>query len=200
LKQDDDSQLFQCVKNNDKTAFDCLFRKYYSMLCHYAFKFIDSADVAEDLVQEVFVSIWTHRNTININKSIAHYLFTSVKYRAFAYIRSQGTRKEYEQEYSEKESFANEEEEFPLTGYEIACMVSDAVKQLPVKCRKAFLLSREEGLTYREIAEHMNISLKTVENQMSIAFKKIRIILEPILKKQGVGFMIILIYYLLFYN
>jgi RNA polymerase sigma-70 factor, ECF subfamily len=197
VKQDEDSQLFQRIKKSDKSAFDCLFRKYYPMLCHYAFKFIDSSDIAEDLVQEVFVSIWTHRNTINITKSVVHYLFTSVKYRAFAYIRSQGTRKEYEQEYIDKEAQDKDEETLPLTDYEIACLVSDAVKQLPEKCREIFLLSREDGLTYSEIADHMSISPKTVENQMSIAFKKLKLILEPILRQQGIGLMLALIYWLL---
>lgn len=196
MNNDIENLLIQKIQKGDKAAFDTLFRKYYSALVNYANKITSDAEVAEEVVQEVFVSIWTHKEKLHIEKSLVQYLFTSVKYRAYSLFRHETTRAAYEQEYAEKQAeTAGDAHSEKLTDYEISCLVSDALLQLPEKCREIFILKREEGLSLKEIAEHLGISVKTVENQMTIAFKKLREILAPALKSR---FLLLVVLFYLF--
>jgi RNA polymerase sigma-70 factor, ECF subfamily len=177
-----DNDLFARIQRDDKPAFDLLFRKYYTPLCRFAVKMNGSEALAEEAVQEVFIYLWEQRKHLTVSRSMVSYLFQSVKYKVYEHFRKIQTRTKYEEEFANISVEMNESEEKQLDDYEISCLVWNAVEQLPDKCREIFQLSRDEGLTYNEIARHLDISPKTVENQMGIAFKKLREILVPIVK------------------
>ncbi|HEY4788395.1 MAG TPA: RNA polymerase sigma-70 factor [Bacteroidales bacterium] len=177
-----DNDLFDRIRQNDKLAFDLLFRKYYTPLCRFAVKMNGSETAAEEAVQEVFIYLWEQRQHLAISKSVISYLFQSVKNKVYEHFRKVQTRTKYEEEFISISQDGEDTPEKQLDDYEISCLVWNAVDQLPEKCKVIFQLSREEGLTYNEIAEHLQISAKTVENQMGIAFKKLREILAPTLK------------------
>jgi RNA polymerase sigma-70 factor (ECF subfamily) len=177
-----DNDLFARIQRNDKQAFDLLFRKYYTPLCRFALKLNGSEAQAEEVVQEVFIYLWEQRQHLTVTKSILSYLFQSIKHKVYEHFRKNQTRSKYEEEYANSVVEGDDLVEKHLDDYEISCLVWNAVDQLPDKCREIFQLSRDEGLTYNEIAEHLNISPKTVENQMGIAFKKLREILVPLIK------------------
>jgi len=177
-----DYDLFERIRHDDKQAFDLLFRKYYTPLCRFALKLNGSETIAEEAVQEVFIYLWEQRKHLTVSKSVVNYLFQSIKNKVYEHFRKIQTRARYEDEFANLSSLTDDKDEKPLDDYEISCLVWNAVDQLPEKCKEIFQLSRDEGLTYNEIAEHLDISPKTVENQMGIAFKKLREILFPILK------------------
>lgn len=177
-----DNDLFLRIQHSDKQAFDLLFRKYYIPMCRFALKLNGSESAAEEAVQEVFIYLWEQRQHISVSKSIISYLFQSIRNKVYEQYRKEQTRKRYEEEYVSNDLEQEDMTEKQLDDYEISCLVWNAVDQLPEKCREIFQLSRDEGLTYNEIAEHLKVSPKTVENQMGIAFKKLREILQPIIK------------------
>ena len=185
MKQEDDKALLVNIKNDNKLAFDTLFRKYYTPLSRFALKLNGSEAAAEEAVQEVFINIWEHRHHLEVSKSVISYLFQAVRNKVYEQFRKVQTRAKYEEEYAANIPEHEEQQESDLSNYEIACLVWTAVEQLPEKCREIFQLSRDEGLTYNEIAAHLNISSKTVENQMGIAFKKLRELLSPAMKSKN---------------
>jgi RNA polymerase sigma-70 factor (ECF subfamily) len=185
LEANNDLQLFKQVTKSDKAAFDELFRCYYTPLCRYALKITGEEESAEEAVQFVFIHFWEHRKTLSIQQSVAAYLFKAVRLKVYETFRSQQIKAKYEQDFAERQELIEEENNTVLDNYELSCLIWNAVDQLPEKCAEIFRLSRDEGLTYNEIAAHLNISVKTVENQMGIAFKKLREILYPALKAKG---------------
>lgn len=174
MDNDKDKFLLSNIQKNNKKAFDALFRKYYPSLCQLAFLIVKSEEIAEEVVQEIFINIWEQRNRLKIKKSLRSYLFTATRNKALNYLSSEKKRLVYEKnaliEYSEEITGSGENNE----ELEMKLMLLNAVDNLPKKCKEIFKLSREEGMTYQEIADHLNISKKTVEAQMGIALKKLR--------------------------
>lgn len=185
MKQANDIRLFQLLSHNSKEAFDELFRRYYTPLCRYALKICQSGEAAEEAVQQVYIHLWEHRQKLDIQQSVLSYLFKAVRLKVYENFRSQQIKSKYEEDFAQKQVYTSEENNPALDGYELSCLIWNAVDQLPEKCAEIFRFSRDEGLTYNEIAEHLGISVKTVENQMGIAFKKLREILYPALKAKG---------------
>jgi len=189
----DDIPLFKKIQTGNKESFDILFKKYFTPLCRYTVQFVKDYSIAEELVQDVFISLWNQREEIKISKSIASYLFTSARYRSYTHFRKETSRKENEKIFCEglenDESAVNDEKDF----YEIAVVINKAIEELPDKCKEIFVLSREKNLTYKQISEELNISVKTVENQMGIAFKKLRSSLSEKLKGEGFRMAMILL-------
>lgn len=131
-------------------------------------------DVARGIVQEVFVNLWEKRDTIKKDRSPKSYLGTAVRNRCLNYLRD---NKKFDAGILEIEGLGNNhsyEEQDHLVTEELRAKIEDAMNSLPEKCRKVFLMSRTENKKYQEIAEELNISVKTVEVQMSKALKKMR--------------------------
>lgn len=165
--------LFEKIKNNDVKAFEILFHLYYGYLCLYAQKIIKNEAASEEIVQDFFVRFWEKREQLTIESSLKNYLFRSVKNLCLNYIQHNRIKAVYEQvmlsQAEENSSFDADFIEFDL-----AEKIEECIQTLPEKRREIFRLSREDGLRYREIAEKLNISVKTVETQMSLAIKSLR--------------------------
>ena len=164
--------LWKRIQNDNKQDFNNLFKSCYRMLCLYIVQFTKNMDDAEDIVQEVFVKLWMKRHSININSSLKSYLFKATYN---AYIDS--ARKEQRNNFylTELKYQALQPQTEEIIGFEEKIKkVKVIVDQLPQKCKQIFLLSKSEGLKNKEIAMSLSISIKTVESQMRIAFRKIR--------------------------
>jgi RNA polymerase sigma-70 factor, ECF subfamily len=154
-------------------AFQELFNEHYSSLCRFAVSFLKDNDSAEEVVQQVFVNLWDKRDLMDAEKSIKTYLFTSVKNRSLNFIRD---NKKYRSYYLDIEG----EMEIPVSEKDIISeadlntQVKNALDKLPEKCREIFELCRFEEMKYKEVAEKLGISQKTVEAQMSKALKIMR--------------------------
>jgi RNA polymerase sigma-70 factor, ECF subfamily len=184
LKKTDDILLFQQIKNGKHEAFNELFRRYYTPLCRFAQK-LSATDDPEDVVQSVFIHFWDQRKTIQIDKAPIAYLFKAVKLKIYENFRNNQVKSKHLENFAQNPQESEENDANDLDPYMFSCLLWRAVEQLPEKCGEIFRLSRDEGLTYNEIAEHLNISVKTVENQMGTAFKKLRESLYPALKSLG---------------
>jgi RNA polymerase sigma-70 factor (ECF subfamily) len=163
-------------QSNEEQAFELLFRKYYVRLCGFANKFITNRQESEEIVQEVFLNIWSKRNQLKLDNKIRPYLFKSVQNLCFNFIEHQKVIDNY---YSVIEVvYKNQTNDFntyeSVLYNEFRNKVDVAINSLPEQCRKIFQLSREDGLKYFEIAEQLGISIKTVETQMSRALSKLK--------------------------
>jgi len=157
-----------------KGEFEVLFNTFYSSLCSYANGFLNDLDASEEVVQEVMFKIWVHRERLVITSSVRSYLFRAVRNGCLNLMKHITIREEYKS-YKEREDSTlqrSHEEEMMVTELEIK--IREAIDRLPLERRRVFILSRYDGLTYREIAEKMGISVKTVENQMGSALRFLR--------------------------
>lgn len=170
---ENDKELFFRIKQGDKQSFEELFRAYYKPLCLFAHKYVYDEDDCEEIVQTFFLKLWEQRSKISINTSVKSYLFSSIRNRCFNYIKHQKIKQEYQSEvmYAEK-SKRNDSYEF--TEIDLVEKINKSIQSLPNRRREIFILSREHGLKYKEIAEKMGISIKTVETQMGSALKDLR--------------------------
>jgi RNA polymerase sigma-70 factor (ECF subfamily) len=129
--------------------------------------------VAEEIVHDVLLYIWEHRHQLTITTSLKSYLYAAVKNRALDYLKSQYARQVHESEVPEQiQAAAYPDEELHLQ--ELQTIIQQAIEQLPEKCRLIFRMSRNANLSYKEIAEQLDISPKTVEAQMGIALQRLR--------------------------
>ena len=166
-------ELYKKVQNGSLEAFDKLFLKYYQPLCRFSFGMQKDEQAAEDIVQDLFVYIWENRETINITTSVKAFLYASVRYRTLNYIKSLGNRKNWESTHVDLNVEEMTEEVVAETN-ETFELIEQAINELPEKCREIFILSRKNNLKYNEIAKRLNLSPKTVENQIGTALKRIR--------------------------
>lgn len=164
----------EAIRRGDQTVFDAVFRKYYTPLCHYATGFTDGdPDEAEDIVQQTFVKLWERRASLDIAWSVKAYLYKMVHNAALNRIRHQKTKNKYQQFNAQQ---LDTQHVLPEdTAPELREKLQQALSDLPPQCRNIFELSRFEELKYREIAEQLNISIKTVETQMGKALRIMRL-------------------------
>lgn len=174
----------------DLKAFEMLYGEHYESLCHYAQGFVFDLDTSREMVQDVFVRIWEKRTTLQIEDSLKSYLYRSVHNKCLDYLKHLKIEYEYEkmriQEIQESGNFSNNSADHPLDGLiteELRIAIRLAIENLPEKCKEIFKLSRYEGLKYSEISIALNISVKTVETQMSRALKSLKEQLSNILKQ-----------------
>ena len=156
-----------------KEEYKEVFEEFYNPLCNFANKIVERRDLAEDVVQEVFVQIWQKRESINLKTSLKNYLFQSTRNKAIEILR----RKKLETKYINSEMNTMETSyniESDADAYMLKDKLKRCIRQLPPKCQQIFVMSKMNGLTYAEIAEELNLSVKTVENQIGRGLKLLR--------------------------
>ena len=169
MDYNNDFFLAQKLKSGDVKAYDYLMVSYYQKLCSYANTLINDPNIAEDIVQNVMVKMWLSRKTINFNFSIKSYLYKSV-YNEFVDQHRKKVEVIYlEKKYLEAIELVVENENLDLD--KLMRALNNEINNLPSKCQKIFLLNKKEGLTHNEIAELLNISVKTIEGHITRAFK-----------------------------
>ncbi len=173
MNPEEERELFQAIRKSNKKAFEKLFHIYYGYLCSYALKIIQNDNAAEEIVQDFFVMLWEKREQINVETSVKNYLFRSVKNRTLNELKHNKIKTNYAQSVL-SEIQQNTDNESSFYEIDLAEKIEESIRLLPGKRREIFRLSREEGLRYREIAKQLNISVKTVETQMSLALKFLR--------------------------
>lgn len=161
--------------HNDPHAYKQLFVHFYDSLTQFAFSYLKNRQLAEDAVSDVFIKIWEHRSGLLQVAELKLYLFTSTKNTALNYLRRQAGHKGQpaaDEDYQiQLHSIYYNPERLMMTT-EMLRRIQGAISQLPPKCQLIFKLVKEDGLKYKEVATLLNLSQKTVENQMTIALKK----------------------------
>jgi RNA polymerase sigma-70 factor (ECF subfamily) len=158
----------------DKSSFEKLFKTLFPSLSHFARKYVPDNDTAKEITHDVFLNLWEKRENIDSSTSLKSYLFTSVYNRCMNYIRDHRKFNRDEQIFNILEQ---EEQSVPydhLEEQELESKIIDSLNSLPPRCREIFMLNRFEGINYAEIAEKLDISVKTVETQMSKALRILR--------------------------
>lgn len=165
--------LFQKIKNGDQASFEQLFKAYYAPLCLFSNRYLDDREACEEIVQGFFLIFWEKRKEIEINSSVRNYLFGSVRNRCLNHLKHKKIEQHYQQMVKNQEFREDDYSAcFPEVG--LAERIEAAIAELPDRRREIFLLNREKGLKYREIADMLGLSVKTVETQMGHALKTLR--------------------------
>lgn len=165
-----DENLWEAIQRSEEWAYEVLFKRYYAPLAGYANTIIQDRDHSEGLAQEVFVKVWEKRSDLSIQTSIKSYLYRAIFNKCLNVKKHYQVRADYQLSHA-GDSVVNESS---ITNFELKYKIQEALDKLPEQCRKIFKMSKIEGLKYAEIAEELNISVKTVENQMGKALKLMR--------------------------
>jgi RNA polymerase sigma-70 factor, ECF subfamily len=172
------SDLVRSIKSGDSHSLELIFRRLYPRLCAFAQKFLHDINDAEEVVQEIFYAVWKNRERLDENLSFKAYLFTAVKNRCLNLLE---TKKSHSRQAEllwflyAQDTTTGSNAYHVLLAQDLERDLNAALEQLPKECKKVFELSRFEGLKYREIAQRLNISIKTVETQMSRALSRLRL-------------------------
>lgn len=168
----DIDHLLWCISaNDDEAAYRSLFEHYYAALCLYAKRYIEDLSTREDIVQDVFFFIWEKRKTIIPEISARNYLITCVKNLSLNYLRKQGYIQAYQNKIIENPPVYSNNLDEIYTLKELQALLSKTLDKLPTEYRIAFEMSRMEGKNITEIAEKMNVSVRTVERYRNRAIE-----------------------------
>lgn len=185
-------QIRHLMVNNDisvKQDFSKIYSIYFPKLVRFSHAYILSEEDAENIVQDIFLYLWVHKEMLDSLNNLNAFLFSLAKNKCVDYLRHQvlvdSKIQEMEsiqvRELSFKLSSLQQFDENLLSSTDIELILDKAINNLPEKCRQVFILSRMEGLKHKEIASRMDISVKTVENHLSTALNKLKVELKDYL-------------------
>jgi RNA polymerase sigma-70 factor (ECF subfamily) len=157
------------LKKGDYDAYTLLMNDYYKNLCGYANLFTKDPSKSEDIVQNVFVKLWIYRKKIDSNIPIKRYLHKSVYNEFIDQYRKNKSVISLEEKHLKAINTVIDNNSFDIE--KLMIRVNDEIEKLPEKCKRVFILNKKEGLTHDEIAEYLQISIKTVEGHITRAFK-----------------------------
>ncbi|ULQ56015.1 RNA polymerase sigma-70 factor [Flavihumibacter rivuli] len=162
------------ARHDDQMAYKELFQSYYTPLFQFAMGFTRNRQSAEEIVSDVFISLWEKRTRLEDISNLKLYLYTSIRNAALNYITRQNkvSITDLSELPVEPSAIHIDPERLMITA-EMKKMIAEAIQQLPARCKLIFKLVKEDDLKYREVAEILKISVKTVEAQMTIALRKI---------------------------
>jgi len=168
-----DIELYSEVKRDNQRALESLFVKYYESLCNFSYTISKDKNLAEEIVSDVFCNIWNRRKTVEFNSSIKAYLFTAVKNNTLQ--KSSLDREILSLNSDHNNLKINTDSPEEVMAYnELYSVYQRAYEGLPKQCKLIFKLNKIDGMKYKEIGSVLDISIKTVENQMMKALKQIR--------------------------
>ena len=166
----DDKRLFDAIKDNSQTAFKVVYEEYFAKLSQFIFKMSRDENLAEELVQRTMIKVWEQRDKIIFTTSLKSYLY-KVSYNEYLmYLRTKSKFPNIEDAVIEAIDEIEDEQDNQI----LLDKIRKEIDNLPPKCREVFILSKINGMKYKEIAEQLNISTKTIESHMTKALKQIR--------------------------
>ncbi len=166
--------MLKKIKVGDIKAFETLFKQYYEALCRYGMTYVGTIEEAEEIVQELFYKVWKNREQIEVSFSLKAYLYGAVRNNALQYLEHLQVKQNYAELFSKMDKVGIFSPEDELEYKELNEKIDTALKELPERRREIFILSRFEGLKYSEIAQKFNLSVKTIEAEMTKALKELR--------------------------
>lgn len=177
--QSDNDFLLSAVQRGDQKAFDTLFRRYYPMLCAYGHRFVELED-AEEIVEDSLLWIWENRETLVIESSLNSYLFKMVYRRALNKLAHiDATQRADTRFYEEMQEMLQDTDYYQVE--ELTKRIEEAVAALPESYREAFVMHRFRDMSYKEIAETLGVSPKTIDYRIQQALKQLRVDLKDYL-------------------
>jgi len=181
--------LIEKLNQSDQSAFGTIFTKYYKDLVRFSMRFTRNPDAAEELVQDVFVKLWENRNSLVISTSLKSFLLKSVQNRSLDHLRFENIRNKYASEILENLILSDNDTEKQVLHSELEEHFLKVLANLPELYVEVYSMSRNESMTYAEIAQKLGVSVRTVEVRMAKALQIIRLELKD--------FLVMVLYYLL---
>lgn len=177
------AQLLRNIfQDEDQQSFEKLFKIFYQRLLNFCMHYIKHKESAEEIVSDVFVNLWIKRKNLSHIRNLETYLFISVKNHSLNHIKQFSSyRLTYLEDVGNHEFINTHDPEKELEKRELIFKMDQAINSLPPQCKVVFNLIKEEGLKYKEVAEILNLSPRTVETQLVRAMKKLDTILMPYL-------------------
>ncbi len=191
---DDELYIHQALENNALLGFELLYKRYYQPMCSHVVKYVGSKEVAEDIVSDVFFQLYSNKTFFEIKTSYRLYLLKTVRNRAYNYLRWDLSRKADLNEASQKSILEDQHPDQISHFEELYQDVEEAISKLPIERRKIYLMQKFEGKKYQEIANELNLSVKTVDVQLTRANKFIRDLLK---QKWTISIIIIPLFFLI---
>lgn len=166
-----DAELTELLRKGDRGAFTIIYNNYWKLLFHTAHRILNNTIVAEDIVQDIFVSLWNRKNEAVI-LNLKAYLQQATRFAVYQAVRE----KKHDDAFYNRLALVTADiiTDNPLLFKEQQELLSEIINALPEDCKETFRLSREEGMTYKQIAAFLNISEKTVEKRITKSLKHIR--------------------------
>lgn len=172
-KFSNDEILIKFLKKGNEKAYTYLVDKYHRHLCVYANSLVRDKFQAEDIVQNVLLNIWKKRKDLKEDFNVKYFLLSAVRNEFIDQYRKKQSSAALEKKYYDALDLVIESKDYDKME-NLLKNVNNEIKKLPTKCKQIFLLSKQENLTNIEIAEYLNISIKTVEGQITKAFRILR--------------------------
>jgi RNA polymerase sigma-70 factor (ECF subfamily) len=163
----------------DIRLFEKFFRKHYTSFCLLAYRYLNDKDMAQEIVQDVFVRIWERRNQLTVKGSLTAYFYLAIKNTCINFLKHKKIEAFFARDFIQNHPAEAVDDSW---NEELAAKIAQAIELLPPQRKKIFLMSRNEGMKYQQIAEALNISVKTVEAQMGLALKQLRTQLKDYLE------------------
>jgi len=170
-----DKDLFLAVKNDSYVAFSQLFERFYRRLCLFVFRHTEDEDASQDVVQELFIKLWTNRHQIIIHDTVSAYLFRAARNASLNYLRSQ-KNKQHALEGMQPPEIQTDSEDVEFENFLI--QLRECVDQLPERSRQVFVMNRFQELKLADISEKLNVSVKTIKNQLWKSLQYLRMCLQ----------------------
>jgi RNA polymerase sigma-70 factor, ECF subfamily len=169
-----DEQIALRLSKRDEAAFEQVFKTHYKNLHAYAFTILKDEDEAEEMVQQVFFKLWERLEHLSFSGRIAAYLYRAVHNESLNFIKHQKVKAGHQLHVAYSMKNESEQAQPRMIRKELENKFREALNELPEQCRTVFQLSRFEDMKYKEIADKLDISVKTVENHMGKALKLLR--------------------------
>jgi len=189
---DEERALIAALKTHDRKAFEKLYKQHYRQLFALAYRYVGQAPVAEEIVHDVFLTIWKMAAQLNVQYSIKSYLSRAVVNSSLNFLKKEKINNGKQNAYLIVESDPDIENEQRDKKESLLNSLEDALAILPPKCREVMYLSRFGKLKQQEIAIQMNISIKTVKNHLTYGFQKLRELLEK--QQQNLLLLLLILY------
>lgn len=163
----------KALREGNEKAFEKIYLNYYKKTLYFITGLVKSEDDAKELTQEVFIKLWTNRETLDPERSVHSYMYTIARNAAFNFLKHKLVEINYMNEYA-AQNIETETSDEILFAKEMALLIEMSVGKMPAQRRKIYQMSRNEGLNNEEIATRLQISKKTVENQLSLALRELK--------------------------
>ena len=176
----EENHVIEGIRSGKESAFQLLFELYYPKLVVFAKKYLGDLESARDVVQDFFLNLYESRRSLSIETSLKSYLYSSVKNRCLNQLRYQEVREKHMNMIWRSENAPDPDLDEKLDATELEARIFEIVSRLPEQCRRIYIMSRVEEKRNKEIADELNLSVRTVETQISKALKTLRNNLLPL--------------------